>query len=131
MVINIGYLKEGLDLEVQKEIAAVKKACGKKHLLKVIVETCYLDEDQVARVTKLVDAAGADYIKTSTGFGPRGASQRDIEIFLENSKRLKIKAAGGVKDRETALKYIAMGISRIGTSSGIALMKKDGQVGGY
>lgn len=69
-----------------------------------------------------MDAAGADFIKTSTGFGPRGASFRDIELFLENSKRLKIKAAGGVRDRETALKYIAMGISRIGTSSGIALL---------
>jgi deoxyribose-phosphate aldolase len=81
MVINIGHLKAGLDAEVQKEIAQVKRACTKKHILKVIVETCYLDEDQITRVTKLVDAAGADFIKTSTGFGPRGASFRDIELF--------------------------------------------------
>ncbi len=85
MVINIGNLKAGLDAEVQKEIAQIKRACTKKHILKVIVETCYLTEDEIRRVTKLVDAAGADYIKTSTGMGPRGANERDIELFLENS----------------------------------------------
>lgn len=83
-------------------------------------------------ITKIVDLAGADFIKTSTGFGPRGASFRDVELFKENSKRLKIKAAGGVRDKETALKYIDMGISRIGTSSGVQLVQKDGKVtGGY
>ena len=75
-------------------------------------------------MTRVVDRAGADFIKTSTGFGPRGASYRDIEIFRENSQRLQIKAAGGVRDRDAALKYIQMGASRIGTSSGMTLIKE-------
>ena len=84
MVINIGWLKSGLYKQVGDEIAAVKHACGFK-LLKVIVETGLLTEDEVRKVTHIVDEAGADYIKTSTGFGPRGASMRDIEIFKEES----------------------------------------------
>jgi deoxyribose-phosphate aldolase len=92
-------------------------------VLKVIVETGLLTEDEIAKVTKVVDSAGADYIKTSTGFGPRGASFRDVEIFKENSSRLKIKAAGGVRDNETAEKYIRMGVDRIGTSTGTVLLE--------
>lgn len=75
-------------------------------MLKVIVETGLLTEDEIRRVTEVVDHAGADFIKTSTGFGPRGASLRDIELFKEHSKRLQIKAAGGVRDRDAAVKFI-------------------------
>jgi len=112
---------------VQEEISDIKKVCG-KHILKVIVETCYLSEDEIRTVTSLVEKAGADFIKTSTGFGPRGASFRDVELFREMSKSLKIKASGGVKDRESALKYIQMGVSRIGTSSGMNLIKKASEI---
>ena len=85
MVINIGWLKQGNYDAVGKEISLIKQACGKNGILKVIVETGLLTEDEIRRVTKVVDAAGADYIKTSTGFGPRGASIRDVELFKENS----------------------------------------------
>ena len=134
MVINIGWLKAGLYKQVGDEIAAVKHACGQK-LLKVIVETGLLTEDEVRKVTHIVDETGADYIKTSTGFGPRGASMRDIELFKEESQRLKIKAAGGVRDHEAAVKFIQMGVSRIGTSTGVNLIgkesKEEGKAGSY
>ncbi len=123
MVINIGWLKQGDYAAVQKEIASIKKACGDKGILKVIVETGLLTEDEIRKVTKVVDAAGADFIKTSTGFGPRGANLRDVELFKENSSRLKIKAAGGVRDYETAEKFIKLGIHRIGTSAGVSLLE--------
>ena len=129
MVINIGWLKQGDYDNVREEIRLIKQACGANGILKVIVETGLLTEDEIRVVTKLVDEAGADYIKTSTGFGPRGANFRDVELFKEGSSRLKIKAAGGVRDNETAEKFIRMGIHRIGTSSGVSLLtpstKKD------
>lgn len=122
MVINIGWLKQGNFDLVGREIRLIKEACGSHGILKVIVETGLLTEDEIRKVTKVVDEAGADYIKTSTGFGPRGASYRDIELFKENSQRLKIKAAGGVRDNESAEKYIRMGVNRIGTSTGTVLL---------
>ena len=122
MVINIGWLKQGDYDKVGKEIKLIKEACGEKVLLKVIVETGLLTYDEIGKVTKVVDAAGADYIKTSTGFGPRGASTLDVEIFKDNSSRLKIKAAGGVRDHESAKNYIRLGVSRIGTSTGTVLI---------
>jgi deoxyribose-phosphate aldolase len=83
-------------------------------------------------VTKLVAGANADFIKTSTGFGTRGASLRDVELFKENSGgKLLIKASGGIKDRATALEYVKQGITRIGTSGGVALMEEKGEVKGY
>lgn len=124
MVINIGWLKSGLYYLVGNEIRDIRKACEGK-VLKVIVETGYLTEDEIRKVTDVVDHAGADFIKTSTGFGPRGASIRDVELFKEVSKRLKIKAAGGVRDHESAVNYIKMGVSRIGTSTGTVLINKD------
>jgi deoxyribose-phosphate aldolase len=87
MVINIGWLKSGLYELVGGEIRQIKAACGPK-LLKVIVETGYLTEDEIKKITQIVDNAGADFIKTSTGFGPRGASYRDVELFREVSSRL-------------------------------------------
>ena len=85
----------------------------------MIVETCYLTEDEIRKVTKLVDAAGADFIKTSTGLGPRGANERDIELFKEESSRLRIKASGGIRDSHAAKRYVEMGAERIGTSAGV------------
>lgn len=123
MVINIGWLKAGDFESVGREIKLIKEACGPHGILKVIVETGLLTEDEIRKVTVVVDQAGADYIKTSTGFGPRGASLRDVELFKENSQRLKIKAAGGVRDNESAEKYIRMGVSRIGTSTGTVLLE--------
>jgi deoxyribose-phosphate aldolase len=126
MVINIGWLKQGDFERVGEEIRLIKEACGAQVLLKVIVETGLLTDEEIAKVTKVVDKAGADYIKTSTGFGPRGASLKDVQIFKDNSDRLKIKAAGGVRDHNSAVEYIKMGVSRIGTSTGTVLLPSSG-----
>ena len=126
MVINIGWLKQGDFDRVGEEIRLIKEACGAQVLLKVIVETGLLTDEEIAKVTKVVDKAGADYIKTSTGFGPRGASLKDVQIFKDNSDRLKIKAAGGVRDHNSAVEYIKMGVSRIGTSTGTVLLPSSG-----
>ena len=121
MVINVGYLKSGQYQQVEDEIREVKKACG-THFLKVIVETCYLTEEEIRKVTTIVERGGADFIKTSTGFGTRGASLRDVELFREMSQKLRIKASGGVRDNDAAQKYIKLGATRIGTSSGVQIV---------
>ena len=122
MVINIGVLLEGKLSEVEKEISEVKKALGNK-VLKVIIETCYLTGEQIATASKLVWQAGADFVKTSTGFGSRGASFEDIKIIKQAvGDKIKIKASGGIRDSETAMKYIELGVARIGTSSGIKII---------
>jgi len=125
MVINIGKLLEGNTAYVEKEIAALASLChAKKVHLKVIVETCYLSEKDIANVCVAVEQAGADFIKTSTGYGLRGASLEDIALFKKYLKKdTKIKASGGIRSREDALKYIEAGCSRIGTSSGIKIIK--------
>ena len=124
MVINIGKLLEGNINYVEKEIAALASIChAKKAHLKVIVETCYLAEKDIANVCAAVEQAGADFIKTSTGYGSRGASLEDITLFKKYlTKDTKIKASGGIRSREDALKYIEAGCSRIGTSSGIKMI---------
>jgi len=121
MVINVGWLKSGkLDL-VQQEISSVKKAIG-DNVLKVIIETCYLSNNEKIKACELAIAAGADFVKTSTGFGTGGATLEDVKLMKDVvGNKARIKASGGIKDRATALKYIALGISRIGTSSGIAI----------
>jgi deoxyribose-phosphate aldolase len=121
MVINVGWLKSGkLDL-VKQEISEIKKAIGKK-VLKVIIETCYLIQDEKMKACELAVEAGADFVKTSTGFGDGGATLEDVKLMKKVvGNKAKIKASGGVKDRATALKYISIGVSRIGTSSGIAI----------
>ncbi|QYA25236.1 deoxyribose-phosphate aldolase [Gramella sp. MT6] len=122
MVINIGFFKDGKYDEVRSEIQEIKKAIGNK-ILKVIIETCYLTDKEIAKATELVMQAGAEYVKTSTGFGSRGASLKDIEIMKKVVKdKVKIKASGGIRDAETASKYIDLGVSRIGTSSGIKII---------
>ena len=121
MVINVGWMKSGKFDLVQQEISSIKKAIGAK-VLKVIIETCYLSKEEKIEACELALEAGADFVKTSTGFGTGGAILEDVKLMKEVvGSKAKIKASGGIKDRATALKYIAIGVSRIGTSSGIAI----------
>ncbi|GAA4308022.1 deoxyribose-phosphate aldolase [Pontixanthobacter gangjinensis] len=122
MVMNLGLFKDGEHKAVLTEIATIKTAIG-NNLLKVIIETCYLNEEEIAGASELVMKAGADYVKTSTGFGTRGASLKDVEIMKKVVKgKIKIKASGGIRDAATAREYIDLGVSRIGTSSGIKII---------
>lgn len=122
MVINIGWLKSKKMDWVRDEIQAIKEAIGNK-ILKVIIETCYLTNDEKVTACKLAVEAGADYVKTSTGFGTGGATFEDVILMKKTvGDKAKIKASGGVKDKATALKYIELGVSRIGTSSGPHLL---------
>ena len=119
MVINQGDVKMGQFVKVKEEIEAVKKACNGK-ILKVIVETCNLTEGEKVAMTQVVMESGADYIKTSTGFGSAGANRADIMLFKDMiGDKIKIKAAGGVKTKEDLEDYIELGCSRIGTSSAL------------
>lgn len=122
MVINIGYLKQNLYKNIREEISAVKKNIDNK-ILKVIIETCYLDDDEKRLACQIAVKAGADYVKTSTGFGSGGATIHDVTLMMEEvGDRIKVKASGGIKDQKTALEYINLGVSRIGTSNGIAIV---------
>lgn len=124
MVINIGALKDKDYDYVQNEIAELKKAAG-DHILKVIVETCYLTEEEKVKVCELVTNAGADYIKTSTGFGTGGATIQDINLFKAHiGPSVKMKASGGVKTVEDLEMFLDAGCERIGTSSAIGLLKE-------
>lgn len=126
MVINLGWVKDGKFLEIEREIADVKAACGDK-ILKVIIETCYLTEDEKIALCKCVTNAKADFIKTSTGFGTDGAKIEDIRLFKEHiGKDVKIKAAGGVKTKSDLETFIGEGCSRIGTSSAVRLLMEEG-----
>ena len=122
MVINIGKLLDG-DVEyVEKEISLIKEGIG-DNVLKVIFENCYLTKEQIQIVSELALNAGADFIKTSTGFGTGGATFEDVQLMKEVVKdKAQIKAAGGIRDIATAKKYIDMGVTRLGTSSGVALV---------
>ena len=124
MVVNITAVKNHDFDFVMDEIQAVKRVCG-DHILKVIVETCYLNEDEKVMLCHSVTTAGADFIKTSTGFGTGGATKTDIKLFSENiGKNVKMKAAGGIKSREDMEDFIKLGCSRLGTSSGVKILKK-------
>ena len=129
MVINIGWAKEGKWEEITSEIAAIKKACKGK-LLKVIIETCLLTDEEKIALCKCVSDSGADYIKTSTGFSTAGATFADVELFAKHvAPHVKIKAAGGISSIEDAEKFIALGASRLGTSRIVKIakgMKNDG-----
>jgi len=122
MVINIGWLKDGMHATIMEEIKSVKKTVG-NNVLKVIIETCYLTPQEIVTASTLVMEGGADFVKTSTGFGTSGATLGDVKIMKRTvGDTIKIKASGGIKDKATALKYIEIGVSRIGTSSGVAMM---------
>lgn len=123
MVINVGLLKSKDFDAVWKDIEAVK-LCMPNNILKVILETCYIEEIEIIKASELAIQSGADFIKTSTGFGTGGATKEDVKIMASICKKcIKIKASGGIKDTKTALEYINLGVDRIGTSSGIAIIE--------
>ncbi len=123
MVINVGALKDENWTFVEDDIRAVKKACGGK-LLKVILETCLLTDDEIVRACQLSEAAGADYVKTSTGFSKGGATAEAVSLMRKTvGDRLGVKASGGIRDRESALKMIEAGASRLGCSAGVKIME--------
>ena len=130
MVINIGWLRDRRHDDLLAEIRAIKAACGGK-LLKVIIETCLLTDEEKVEMCRIVTEAGADYIKTSTGFSMAGATFHDVELFAANvGPNVKIKAAGGISSLEDAEKFMELGASRLGTSRVVKLVK--GQQGsGY
>ena len=128
MVINIGDIKNENFSAVLNEIKSLKRIAGKR-ILKVIIETCFLTKDEKISLCKTVTEAGADYIKTSTGFGSAGANMEDILLFKENvGPGVKIKAAGGIKTREDMEAYLTAGCDRLGTSSAVSILA--GQGGG-
>lgn len=123
MVVNLCDVKNGEFDKVTAEIKALKEAAG-DNILKVIVETCFLTEEEKVRLCKCVTDAGADYIKTSTGFGTGGATIEDINLFAKNiGPDVKMKAAGGVKTREDLEMFLNAGCERIGTSSAVGMLK--------
>ena len=123
MVINIGWAKDGLWERITEEIAAVKAACNGK-LLKVIIETCLLTDEEKIALCRCVSDSGADYIKTSTGFSKAGATFHDVELFAAHvAPHVKIKAAGGISSLADAEKFIMLGASRLGTSRIVKIAK--------
>ena len=129
MVANIGWIKEGKWEELTEEIRQVKGHCRDK-ILKVIIETCLLTDEEKIQMFKVVTDAGADYIKTSTGFSTAGATFADIELFAKHvGKNVKIKAAGGISSLDDAEKFIALGADRLGTSRIVKLAKSETATG--
>ena len=123
MVINVGWVKDRLYDKVLEEIKAVKAACGGK-LLKVIIETCLLTEEEKIEMCRVVSQSGAEYIKTSTGFGGGGATREDVALFKKHvAPHVKIKAAGGIADLNDAKDFIALGADRLGTSRIVKAVK--------
>ncbi len=123
MVVNISDVKNGDFDKVQEEIRILKNAC-KGHILKVIIETCFLTEEEKTAMCKAVTNAGADYIKTSTGFGTGGATIEDIRLFKKHiGPDVKMKAAGGVKTKEDLIQFLEEGCDRIGTSSAVSMLQ--------
>ncbi|MBR6916994.1 MAG: deoxyribose-phosphate aldolase [Clostridia bacterium] len=128
MVINIGWLKDKKYDDLLSEIKDVKRACGGK-LLKVIIETCLLTDDEKIKMCEIVSESGADYIKTSTGFSKGGATKEDVALFAKYSApHLKIKAAGGIASIKDAEDFAALGASRLGTSRIVKIVKEENLV---
>lgn len=124
MVINIGFLKDRRYAEVEEEIRAVREACG-KHILKVIIETCLLTEEEKIKMCGIVTDAGADYIKTSTGFSEAGATFADVKLMKEHvGAAVKVKAAGGISSFADAEEFVRLGAERLGTSRLIRILKQ-------
>lgn len=125
MVINIGDLKAGLYDKIREEISAVKAACNGK-ILKVIIETCLLSEDEKIKMCEIVTAAKADFIKTSTGFSKAGATREDVIVFKKHvGKDVKIKAAGGIASIRDAEDFLSLGADRLGTSRIVKIVKEE------
>ena len=124
MVINVAALKDCLDDYVLDEIMAVKDACGPR-TLKVILETCYLTDEEIVRASKICKEAGADFVKTSTGFGTGGATEKAVKLMRETvGKDMGVKASGGVRTKEDMDKMIKAGANRIGASAGVKIMEE-------
>ena len=130
MVIHVGDLKAGNDEKILEEIRAIKKVCGDK-ILKVIIETCLLTEDEKLRMCRIVTESGADYIKTSTGFSTAGATREDVALMRANvGEHVKVKAAGGIASLQDAEDFINLGADRLGTSRVVKIIKNTDN-GGY
>ncbi|MBD5532076.1 MAG: deoxyribose-phosphate aldolase [Lachnospiraceae bacterium] len=124
MVINVGALKEHDDEAVLQDIASVKKECGDKALLKVIIETCLLTDEEKVRACELAVKAGADFVKTSTGFSTGGATAQDVALMRKTvGEHVGVKASGGIRDTKTAQEMLAAGANRLGTSATIAIVE--------
>ncbi len=122
MVLNVGYLKSKMYSEVERDIREVKRAASGK-LLKVILETCLLTKDEIVKACEIAEKAGADYVKTSTGFSKGGATVEDVALMRKTvGDRLGVKASGGIRDYETAKKMIEAGASRLGCSAGVQIV---------
>jgi deoxyribose-phosphate aldolase len=131
MVINIGWLKDKKYDLLENEIRTLKAACGEK-ILKVIIETCLLTDEEKVKMCEIVTAAGADYIKTSTGFSTAGATREDVKLMRENSPaHVKVKAAGGISSLEDAEDFMALGADRLGTSRVVKIIKQTDTGAGY
>ncbi len=126
MVINIGRLKDGDDKTVEEEIKLLKEACGPSRVLKVIIETCLLTDQEKIRACELAVKAGADFVKTSTGFSKAGAKAADVRLMRETVKdRAGVKASGGIHTKEEAMEMIEAGDNRLGASSGIKIVGEE------
>ena len=131
MVINIGWLKDGRYEDLLNEIKQIKKACG-DHILKVIIETCLLTDEEKIKMCEIVSESGADFIKTSTGFSTGGATMEDVALFAAHvADHVRIKAAGGISSLQDAEDFIALGASRLGTSRIVKIVKNTDTGVGY
>ena len=131
MVINIGHVKNGRYDLVLDEIKQIKAVCG-KNILKVIIETCLLTEEEKIKMCEVVTQSGADFIKTSTGFAGGGATFEDIKLFAEHvGENVRIKAAGGIKSFDAAEKFISLGATRLGTSRLVSILKNQDPASQY
>lgn len=129
MVINVGWAKDGRFDDILDEIKMVKEACGDK-ILKVIIETCLLTDEEKTEMCRVVTESGADFIKTSTGFSKGGATREDIALFAKNiGENVKMKAAGGIRSFEDAEDYLKLGCERLGTSAIVKLVKNQEIIG--
>lgn len=129
MVINVGWLKDQNYELIEEEIRTLKRACGEK-ILKVIIETCLLTDEEKVKMCEIVTRAGADYIKTSTGFSTGGATFADVKLFADHvGPSVKIKAAGGISSMDDAEKFLSLGADRLGTSRIIKIVKNENASG--
>lgn len=124
MVINIGWVKAGMYDKVLDEIKQIKEACGGS-LLKVIIETCLLTDDEIIKLCKVVSESGAEYIKTSTGFSSAGATKEGVALMCKEVRGIKVKAAGGISSIQDAKDFIEIGASRLGTSRIVKILKDE------
>ena len=130
-VINIGHLKAGMYDEILYELKSLKEACGKK-ILKVIIETCLLTNEEKIKMCEIVTASGADFIKTSTGFSTAGATKEDVALFaMHVGKNVQIKAAGGISSLADAEDFIKLGATRLGTSRIVKIAKNEKSTSTY